>query len=135
MRTLMFRLNRTLAVALLLAVLAAPLGPAGRAVADDIDIKMDEIGRVKRGKENVHLKVDVGESGLVCQLKLKYADGNADSPDDVVSGKNGICELYFNVPDRDSVVGNAIAKLKVVTKKGKEKGKTSQAFTVRNGRS
>lgn len=81
MRRLSSRLPRLLGAALLLIALTLPELPADTVVAASDDIKIDEIGRLKRGKENVLLKVDVHGSGLVCQLKLRYADGNADSPD------------------------------------------------------
>ncbi len=97
----------------------------------DDEVSLEEIGKVKRGKEHVLVVGQVGDSGLVCKLKLKYADGNADSPDDVISDKDGICVMFFDVPDRRSVAGDAIAKLRVETTRGKFKGKTSQGFTVK----
>ena len=145
MRPLFGRLTLAL-VAALVGVLAPRPVPAdageaawasvavSRAWAASDDIEIDEIGKVKRGKSRVLVRADVGQSGLICQLKVKYVDGNADSPDDVLSNSRGICEIYFDVPDRQSVVGEAVAKLKVVTKKGGEKGKTARSFTVRDGR-
>jgi hypothetical protein len=140
-------------VALLLAVLpvtvnltAQPLGStsaqAGRLFStpmpawaeDDDEIEIDEIEKVKRGEERVTFRADVKKSGLVCKLKIKYADGEADSPDDVESDKKGICELTFDVPTRRSVVGDATAKLKVETKKGTDHGKASRNFQVRDRR-
>lgn len=100
----------------------------------DDDITIDDIGRVKRGKEHVLVHADVGKAGLTCKLKLKYADGNADSPDDVESDKHGICDIYFDAPDRKTAVGDAIAKLKVVTSKNEDRGKAARMFSVRDGR-
>jgi len=135
MWTVASRLKLALAAALLLAFVVSPLVLVDRAAADGEDVDIDEIDKVKRGKERVQIRAEVGEGGLTCQLKIKYADGNADSPDDVVSNKHGICEMYFTVPDRRTVVGEAIAKLNVVTKKGGEYGKTSKTFMVRDRRS
>lgn len=128
------RMKRMLVVGALLAPLVLPALYGGTLSAASGDIDIDEIGRVKRGKEKVSVRVEVHEEGLICQLKVKYADGNADSPDDVLSNSKGVCELLFDVPDRKSVVGDAVAKVKVVTKKGKEVGRSSRGFQVRDGR-
>jgi hypothetical protein len=101
---------------------------------DDDEIEIDEMEKVKRGEEGIKFRADVKKSGLVCKLKIKYADGEADSPDDVESDKKGICELTFDVPSRKSVVGDATAKLKVETKKGTDRGKASRNFQVRDRR-
>jgi hypothetical protein len=134
MRLLFSRLPRLLAVATYLVALTLPALPVERVVAGSDDPKLDEIGRIKRGRQNVPVRIDVGDVGMTCQLKLKYADGNADTPDDVISNSKGICELRFDVPDRKSVVGDAIAKVKVLNKKGGEVGRTSGPFQVRDGR-
>jgi hypothetical protein len=97
----------------------------------DDDVSLEDLGKIKRGKEHVLVVGQAGGAGLVCKLKLKYGDGNADSPDDVISDKDGVCVMFFDVPDRKSVAGDAIAKLRVETTKGKFKGKTSQGFTVK----
>lgn len=128
------RIKRMLVVGVLLAPFALPAMYGGSLNAASGDVDIDEIGRVKRGKEHVGVRVEVHEEGLTCQLKVKYADGNADSPDDVLSNGKGICELFFDVPDRRSVVGDAIAKVKVVNSKGKEVGRSSRGFQVRDGR-
>jgi hypothetical protein len=101
---------------------------------DEIEIEIDEIEKVKRGEERVRFRADVKKSGLVCKLKIKYADGEADSPDDVESDKKGICELTFDVPNRKAAVGDATAKLKVETTKGADRGKASRNFQVRDRR-
>jgi hypothetical protein len=98
---------------------------------DENDVSLEDLGRVKRGKKNVLVIAQAGGEGLVCQLKLKYADGNTDSPDDVISDKHGTCTMYFDVPKRKAIVGDAIAKLRIETGKGKYKGKTSRVFNVR----
>lgn len=101
-------------------------------VRDGGEIALEEIGKVKRGKEHVLVVAQAGGADRVCKLKLKYQDGNADSPDDVVSGKDGSCTIFFDVPDRESVVGNAIAKLRVETEKGRLKGKATRTFSVKS---
>ncbi|MCC6179289.1 MAG: hypothetical protein IT305_28620 [Chloroflexi bacterium] len=134
MDALIGRLRRALVIGIVLAPLALPALYGGSLNAESGDIDIDEIGRVKRGKERVSVRVEVHDEGLTCQLKVKYADGNADSPDDVQSNSKGVCELLFDVPERRSVVGDAIAKVKVVNKKGKEVGRSSRTFQVRDGR-
>lgn len=42
--------------------------------------------------------------------------------------------MRFDVPDRKSVVGDAIAKLRVVNGSGDEIARTSRSFQVRDGR-
>jgi hypothetical protein len=125
-------LSRFMLVLVVAALVVAPEATAW-AKSDDDDIEIDDIGRVKQGKEHVRVRVDVHESGRTCSLKVKYADGNADSPDDVTSNKNGICLIYFDVPDRSSVVGVAIAKV-TVTEGREDRGKSARIFTVRGGR-
>jgi len=105
---------------------------SGAVQKSDDDVSLEDIGKVKRGKEHVLVVAQAGGSGRVCKLKLKYADGNADSPDSVVSDNDGICLMFFDVPDRDSVAGQAIAKLRVETAKGKFKGKDARIFTVKS---
>lgn len=134
MRLLSARLPRLLGIAILVTALGLPVLPAEPASAGTDDPKLDEIGRLKRGRKDVPVRIDVGDVGMTCQLKLKYADGNADTPDDVISNSKGICEMRFDVPDRKSVVGDAIAKVKVLNKKGGEVGRTSGPFQVRDGR-
>ena len=134
MRLLSSRLPLSIGAAILVTVLGLPVLPAERAVAGSDDPKLDEIGRIKRGRQNVPVRVDVRDAGMTCQLKLKYPDGNADTPDDVISNSKGICELRFDVPDRKSAVGDAIAKVRVLNKKGGEVGRTSGPFQVRDGR-
>lgn len=128
------RLTRILVLGVLIAPMAMPLLYGGSAGAEVGDVDIDEIGRVKRGKEGASVRIEVHDEGLICQLKIKYADGNADTPDDVVSNSKGVCEITFDVPDRKSVVGDAVAKVRVVNKKGKEVGRSSRAFQVRDGR-
>jgi hypothetical protein len=155
MRSKQRPLARALAVAILLMMVPVPLDPGQWATvppydreapavllissvptawADSDEFEIDDIGRVKRGEEKVKVLVDVKQSGLICLLKLKYPDGNADSIDKVESDKKGICEITFDVPDRKSAVGDAIAKLKVETKKGSDKGKATRYFYVRDKR-
>ena len=152
MRALLTRVGTALVIALALALAMGPIGTGPRSAgsndldaatavpsvptiwAGSDDISIDEIDRVKRGKENVQLRADVGRSGMVCQFKVKYADGNADKLDDVESDKKGICETRFDVPNRKSVVGDAVVKLKVEMKKGSDEGKASRGFTVTDRR-
>jgi hypothetical protein len=134
MRSLSARLTRLFGAVILVAVVGLPALPAERAMAGPDDPKLDEIGRIKRGRKDVPVRIDVGDVGMTCQLKLKYADGNADTPDDVISNSKGICDMRFDVPDRKSAVGDAIAKVKVLNKKGGEVGRTSGPFQVRDGR-
>lgn len=131
MRPFALRLSRLLAAACLALSLAAPYAPVNAASGD---ATIEEIERVKRGKKNVKLRADVDDPGMTCRLKIKYPDGNADSPDDIVSNSKGICEFTFDVPSRCSVVGEAIAKLTVLDSKGDEVAKTSRWFTVRDRR-
>ena len=131
MRTMQSRLRMALAVAMILA--AVPLLPAPPARADD-EIEIDDVGKVKRGEKNVKISADVGKSDLICKLKIKYPDGDADTVGETESDKKGICEISFDVPERKSVVGDATAKLKVETKKGADRGKASRNFLIRDRR-
>jgi hypothetical protein len=131
MRTMQSRLTMALAFARILA--AVPLLPAPPARADD-EIEIDDVGKVKRGEKNVKIRADVGKSDLICTLKIKYPDGNADTVGEDESDRNGVCEISFNVPARKSVVGDATAKLKVETKKGADRGKASRNFLIRDRR-
>jgi hypothetical protein len=153
MRSKQRPLTRALAVAVLLMLAPLPLATVDRAFtprdattvllpaapttawADSDEFEIDDIGKVKRGEKHIKVSANVGESGLICQVKLKYPDGNADALDKVESDKKGICEFDFDVPDRRSAVGDAIAKLKVETKKGADKGKATRSFFVRDRRS
>lgn len=145
------RLTLALIVAVLLLLgdvvlsIAGPAAPASARVLplsaanmpvqadddDENDVSLEDLGRLKRGKKNVLVIGQAGGEGLVCQLKLKYADGNTDSPEDVISDRHGTCTMYFDVPKRKTIVGDAIAKLRIETSKGKYKGKTSRVFNVR----
>lgn len=131
MRTMQSRLTLALAFAMILA--AEPLLPAPPARADD-EIEIDDVGKVKRGEKNVKIRADVGKSDLICKLKIKYPDGDADTVGETESDKKGICEISFDVPERKSVVGDATAKLKVETKKGADRGKASRNFLIRDRR-
>jgi hypothetical protein len=151
MRSMQSRLTVAPVVALLLATLPGPLhvdqptagsdathigrliAPVPIAWADD-EFEIENIDKVKRGEKSVVARADVKQSGLICKLKVKYADGNVDTVGDVESNKKGICEIQFNVPDQKSAVGDAIAKLKVETKKGADRGKASRGFFVRDRR-
>jgi hypothetical protein len=134
MRPFSRNLTRALGAALLAAVVTLPVHPSSNVVAASGDADITEIDTAKRGKAHVLVRAEVGDSGLICQLKIKYTDGNADTPDDVISNSKGICEMYFDVPNRRSVVGEAVAKLTVLNKKGKDVAKTSRWFTVRDRR-
>src|SRR5687767_5630240 len=105
--------------------------PAELSIRASSRVTIDSIGEVKRGRESVLVLVRTGQSGVICKLKLKYNDGNADSPDDVISDGNGICRITFDVPDRRSAVGDATAKVTVVKTNNKSVGKNSIPFRVR----
>ena len=102
--------------------------------ADDVDIDIDDIGKVKRGEKKVMFRADVERSDLICTLSVKYADGDIDTVGNDESDKSGRCEIAFAVPDRKSVVGDATLKLKVETKTGADRGKASRNFYVRGRR-
>jgi hypothetical protein len=116
-----------------LARLVSPALPAW-ADDDDIDIDIDNIGKVKRGAKKVMFTAEVQESDLICTLSIKYADGDVDTVGNDESDKHGHCEISFDVPDRKSVIGDATAKLKVETKTGDDRGKDSRSFYVRGKR-
>lgn len=132
MRSMLTRRGVAVAVALILAT--APVLPTPPAWADDDDIEIDDIGKVKRGEKNVKVRIDVGKSDLICKLRIKYPDGDTDTVGEDESDRDGICEISFDIPERKSVVGDAIAKLKVETKKGTDRGKASRSFSVRDRR-
>lgn len=113
------------------ARLISPVPPAW---ADDVDIDIDNIGKVKRGAKKVMFRADVEESDLICILSIKYADGDVDTVGNDESDRHGRCEISFDVPDRKSVIGDATAKLKVETKTGDDRGKDSRKFYVRGKR-
>jgi len=129
MRSFPARLLLVLVAALILS--AAPALPAW---ADDVDIDIDDIGKVKRGDKKVMFRADVEKSDLICTLRIKYADGDTDTVGNDESDKSGKCEISFDVPDRKSVVGDATLKLKVETKTGADRGKASSNFSVRGRR-
>ena len=131
MRSMLTRCGIAVAVALILAT--APVLPTLPAWADD-DVEIADIGKVKRGEKNVKVRVDVKKSDLICKLRIKYPDGDTDTVGEDESDRDGICEISFDIPDRKSVVGDAIAKLKVETKKGTDRGKASRNFSVRDRR-
>ena len=131
MRSRLTRLGVAVAVALILAT--APVLPTLPAWADD-DVEIADVGKVKRGEKNVKVRVDVKKSDLICKLRIKYPDGDTDTVGEDESDRDGICEISFDIPDRKSVVGDAIAKLKVETKKGTDRGKASRNFSVRDRR-
>lgn len=121
------------AAAAQIARLASPTLPAW-AADDDVDIDIDNIGKVKRGAKKLMFRADVEQSDLICTLTVKYADGDVDTVGNDESDKNGQCEISFDVPDRKSVIGDATAKLKVETKAGDDRGKDSKGFYVRGKR-
>lgn len=131
MRSRLTRLGVAVAVALILAT--APVLPTLPAWADD-DVEIADVGKVKRGEKNVKVRVDVKKSDLICKLRIKYPDGDTDTVGEDESDRDGICEISFDIPERKSVVGDAIAKLKVETKKGTDRGKASRNFSVRDRR-
>lgn len=132
MRSMQTRLGIAVAVALILATL--PVLPTLPASADDDDIEIDDIGKVKRGEKDVKVRVDVGKSDLICKLRIKYPDGDTDTVGEDESDRDGICEISFDIPERKSVVGDATARLKVETKKGTDRGKASRSFLIRDRR-
>ena len=152
MRTVLSRLSAALLIALPLSVAAdatrtgAPdfgdadagivylLPSVSVALAASDDVSIDSIDKVKRGKQDVKLRAEVGRTGLVCIFKIKYADGNVDTIGDVESKKSGVCETEFDVPDRKGAVGDATVKLKVETKRGEDRGKASRNFAVSDRR-
>ena len=132
MRSMLSRLTTLLMVITLMLPAAIVMSPTVWAGSDDFEI--DEIDKVKRGKEHVQVRADVGKSGLICKIKIKYADGSVDNLDEIESNRKGVCEGEFDVPDRKSVVGDAIVKIKLETKKGDDRGKASRGFTVSDRR-
>ncbi len=133
MRSIQTRLGVALVASLILA--ATPVFPTLTTwAADDLDIEIDDVGKVKRGEKDILFRADVGKSDLVCTLKVKYPDGDTDTVGEDETDKNGVCEIKFDVPERRSVVGDATAKLKVETKKGTDRGKASRNFLVRDRR-
>jgi hypothetical protein len=151
MRSMHARLGVALVLAMILATVPVSIDLGGRANgidaghvarllsptlpawADD-EIEIDDVEKVKRGEKNVTIRADVEKSGLICKLKIKYADGNVDTVGDDETDKDGICVIRFDVPDRKSVVGDAIAKLTVETKKGADRGRASRYFSIRDRR-
>lgn len=149
-----FPIRASLALVAALAVIAAPvaipvdlmgddagarqlarlLSPTRTAWADDVDIDIDDVGKVKRGEKKVMFRADVEKSDLICTLSVKYADGDIDTVGNDESDKNGRCEIAFAVPDRKSIVGDATLKLKVETKTGADRGKASKHLTIRGRR-
>jgi hypothetical protein len=151
MRSMHARLGAALVVAMILAIAPVSIDLNGRAngidaahvarllsptlsVWADDEIEIDEIEKVKRGEKNVTIRSRVEKSGLICKLKIKYADGDVDTVGDDETDKDGTCVIRFDVPDRKSVVGDAIAKLTVETKKGAERGRASRYFSIRDRR-
>ena len=60
-------------------------------------VKIDPMSNVRRGQAGVPVKVTVPQSGLTCQLELKYyGSDDSDSPDDIVSDGNGVCLFHFD---------------------------------------
>lgn len=135
MRSMQSRFMAALIAASILALTTWPL-PADQltAWADTDDFEIGEMEKVKRGEKNVMIRSDVKEPRLICKVKVKYADGNVDTVGDVESNRKGVCEVEFDVPDQKSAVGDAMAKLKVETKKGSDRGKASRGFHVRDRR-
>jgi hypothetical protein len=152
MRSMQSRLGVALVVAMMLAALpvsidldgqvggiggthvARLISPTMSAWADDVDVDIDDIGRVKRGAKKVMFRADVEKSDLICTLRIKYADGDTDTVRNDESDRNGRCEIAFAVPDRKSVIGKATLKLKVETRSGDDRGKGSRNFYVRGKR-
>jgi hypothetical protein len=151
MRSMLSRLGVALMAAAIFATvpvsidLDRPAGGAGSgqlvrlhspstALADDDEIEIDDMEKVKRGEKDIMFRADVKKSGLVCRLKIKYADGDVDTVGQDESDKKGICAISFDVPERRSVVGDATAKLRVETKRGADRGKASRNFLVRDRR-
>lgn len=110
------------------------LAPSLPVWADDDDIDIDDLGKVKRGEKDVRFRADIKKSGLICSLRVKYADGDVDTVGDDESNDDGICVIDFDVPDRKSVVGYATVKLKVETKRGTDRANVSRNFEVRGRR-
>jgi hypothetical protein len=92
---------------------------------------IEPIGSQKRGTRGVLLTASTGLPGTICRLNIKYRDGEADSPDDVLADARGVCSIQFDVADRRSAVGTADARLKVVTTDGITRGKASRSFSVK----
>ena len=129
MRSIQTRLAIALAAALILATV--PVLPASPAWADNDDIEIKDVGKVKRGDKEVKLRADVGKANLKCIWRVKYADGDTDTVGEDESDDDGICEVKIDLPERTSVVGWATAKVKVETKKGSDRGSESRNFFVR----
>ena len=99
--------------------------------ADNDDIEIKDVGKVKRGDKEVKLRAEVGKANLKCTWRVKYADGDTDTVGEDESDDDGICEVKIDLPERTSVVGWATAKVKVETKKGSDRGSESRNFFVR----
>jgi hypothetical protein len=130
MRVRQSRLLRSSFVALLILLVGVPtevagigLGSADLRARSPVDtssavrttatekVTLDDIGTVKLGKTHAVARATVGEADLTCRLIVKYLDGNADSPDDIVSDAGGVCNIYFDVTDSSEAIGSATAKL------------------------
>ncbi|MCC6175511.1 MAG: hypothetical protein IT305_09440 [Chloroflexi bacterium] len=94
-------------------------------------ISIREIGNVKRGKDNVLVEATVDAAGRTCRLKLKYVNGNEDSPDAVLSDANKVCTFSFDVPSSRSVLGDAKATVRIEDSRGTLKGQKSITFDVK----
>lgn len=94
-------------------------------------VTIDPISSQQRGNRGVLLRASNAPPGLLCRLNVKYRDGEADSPDDVLVDSSGVCSIHFDVADRRTAIGTASAKLKVVNARGVTKGKASRSFSVK----
>ena len=114
------------------ARMASPVIVRKSKKASTIKIKIDPMSNVRRGQTSVPVKATVPQSGLTCQLELKYyGSEDSDSPDNVTSDGNGICLFHFDAPKGKDVVGDAKATVKVYDAKGKRLGEASANFDVR----
>jgi len=93
---------------------------------------LDDFGSVKRGKRDVRVTATVAKVGRTCELKIKYANGDADTPDAVTADANKVCALTFDVSDERDAVGKAKAELTVKDGKGKKVTSVSRTFTVKS---
>ena len=92
---------------------------------------LNDIGSVKRGKQDVTMTATVAKAGRTCELKIEYDGGDEDSPEDVTADANKVCTFTIDISDDRDAVGEAKAKLTVRDGKGKKVASDSRTFIVK----
>ena len=101
----------------------------GKNKSSSESVTINDIASVKHGKQNFQITASVAKTSRTCELKVKWHNGDEDSPDPVAADSNKNCTMTINVPD--DAAGDAKATVTVKDNKGNKVASDSKTFTFK----